>query len=99
MAPFWDDVDTILEGDIFYEVHSTASGYPDSLNLMSQVDSYIQGETGGDFSGTWMLVAHWDRVHPWPHGDTGDSEMYPDIVAVSMIHIYSGLPTRAGQKS
>ena len=77
VAPFWDDVDLRDDGDIFYEAHSTASGNLDSLNLMSQVDGYIQGETGEDFSGTWMLVAHWDGVHPWPHGETGD----PGLVA------------------
>ena len=21
-----------------------------------------------NFEGTWMLVAHWDNVHPYPHG-------------------------------
>ena len=31
------------------------------------------------FTGSWMLVAQWDRVHPFPHGapdTTGISDEY-----------------------
>ena len=68
VAPFWDDVDLGISGNIFYEVHTNFTGNEDSIDLMSQVDSYIQGETGSDFHGRWMIVVLWERVHPWPHG-------------------------------
>ena len=71
VAPFWADIDIRDAGDIFYEVHTAfSSGDQDSSDLMSQVDDYIQGETGQEFSGSWMLVVQWDMVHPWPHGES-----------------------------
>ena len=33
-----------------------------------------------------MLVAQWDRVHPWPHGQLGgvfNVDNFPDILDVS----------------
>lgn len=90
VAPFWDDVDIRRAGNIIYEVHTAFSGNADSLNLLSQVSSYIQGETGETFFGTWMMVAQWDMVHPWPHGEVDPNPLllffFPDYIEVSRHH-------------
>lgn len=87
VSPFWDDVDIRQAGNILYEVHSSFSGNMDSIDLISQVDSYIQGVTGGSFSGTWMIVVQWDMVHPWPHGELNINPffyfIFPDYIEVS----------------
>jgi len=89
VSPFWDDVDLRLAGDILYEVHTSMSEDPDpaSVDLISQVSSYIQDETNSSFSGTWMIVVQWNMVHPWPHGETDINPIffffYPDHTEVS----------------
>ena len=38
--------------------------------VMDEAQTYVNLHfTGGDmFQPTWLLVAQWDRVHPYPHG-------------------------------
>lgn len=59
IAPFWADVDIRGgNGRIFYEIHE--SGY-----FLDQVNTFLQRKRPSSFEGTWMLVAHWDAVHPY----------------------------------
>ena len=87
VAPFWDDIDIRLTGNIFYEIHSVLSGNQDSISLIARVNSYIQGEVGGGFSGEWMLVVQWNAVHPWPHGSVRSNPLlgflFPQYTDVS----------------
>jgi len=87
IAPFWEDVDIRAEGDISYEIHDAASNNAASNELLAQVSMFVANQTGADFSGTWMLVSYWDRVHPWPRG-LGTSFflqfLFPDILQVSV---------------
>ena len=44
--------------------------------LLAEVNKYIQdrqGEGEEVFVGNWLLIAHWDNVHPSPHGEDGQS--------------------------
>ena len=70
VAPYWDDIDIRRDGNVFYEVHSTGDSV-EFNNLLSQVSNFITNETtsGEVFTGTWMLIAQWDRVHSWPNGE------------------------------
>ena len=64
VAPFWSDVDIEQDGQILYEVHNSTNS-----DLLDQVSSAINNNTDAiDFSGTWMLVARWDNVSPYPAG-------------------------------
>jgi len=45
------------------------------------VRTAIQGEEGTPFNGKWVLVVHWDHVHPSPHG--GDDPGGDDLDLVS----------------
>ena len=60
MAPFWDDVDIRSDsGDIFYQTI-------DSGPFLDQVNSYINYVRPTDFTATWMMVAYWVAVNPYP---------------------------------
>lgn len=66
VAPFWEDVDIRNAGNIYYETHDANNSR--SSELLAQVSGFVSNQTGTSFSGTWMTVAFWDQVHPFPHG-------------------------------
>ena len=74
-APFWSDVDTRLNGSIWYEVHDAAEGNAVSSAQLSFVNTWFKTETGLEFEGDLMIVATWDHVHPWPHGNSADQDL------------------------
>lgn len=86
IAPFWEDVDISSAGDIYYETHDANNSR--SSELLAQVSEFVSNQTGTSFSGTWMTVAFWDQVHPYPHGLSPSILqflifLYPDIYQVS----------------
>ena len=66
VAPFWSDADLRLEGRASWEIHDLMQ----SEELVNAISVFIQQNYDGaeNFSGTWMIVAFWEDVHPWPHG-------------------------------
>ena len=59
VAPFWDDVDTRGDnGEVSYEVHQ--SGY-----YLNTVNLFLRRNRPSSFTGTWMMVAQWNAVHPY----------------------------------
>ena len=79
VAPFWSDNDIRKEGAVrFVTYNFLTDDNPDGKALLDVVNANIQAQQGEEieesFVGLWMLVAHWDRVHPSPHGgeDHGD---------------------------
>ena len=73
LAPFWSDNDIRKEGAVRYTTYnSITEDYPNGsvlLNLMNvNIQALQDGENEGRFVGSWMLIAHWDGVHPSPHG-------------------------------
>ena len=87
VAPYWDDVDIRLAGNISYEVHSRSNNNPGSNQLLDQISQFIEDSSGDSFQGDWMLVAEWEEVHPWPHGLSQSSPIwelfFPELVLVS----------------
>ena len=86
IAPFWEDVDIRNAGDIYYETHDVNNSR--SSELLAQVSGFVSNQTGTSFSGTWMAVAFWDQVHPYPHGLPPAFlqfliGIYPDLYQVS----------------
>lgn len=69
MAPFWSDIDTRLEGEIIYKTIQRGES-SSSDQLLNQVTSFINNERDSDFTSNWMLAARWNRVHPYPHGES-----------------------------
>ena len=61
VAPFWDDIDISRDenGQISYEIHQ--SGY-----YLDQVNDFLLRKRPSSFNATWMFVAYWDSVRPYP---------------------------------
>ena len=54
--------------------------------LLGLVAEHVSNtESGGPYNPTWMIVAQWDKVHPYPHGTDshdGISEEYLSKVCI-----------------
>ena len=88
VAPYWDDVDIRVAGNISYEVHSRIGNNPGSNQLLDEVSGFVEASTDQSFQGSWMLVAEWKEVHPWPHGLAQGAPFwtlfFPELVLVSV---------------
>ena len=69
VAPFWGDIDISRDraGQISYEIHQ--SGY-----YLDQVNDFLLLKRPSGFNPTWMLVAYWDSVRPYP--GSSNTEVY-----------------------
>lgn len=74
VTPFWSNIDTRLSGQVRYVIHT--SGESSSANSQIQdVVNFVNSQQDQEFTNAnWMLVATWDRVHPFPHGESASEE-------------------------
>ena len=82
VAPFWSDNDIRKEGAVRYAAYSITerATKPEGQQLMDDVNEYVQNlQAEGEqrFRGKWLLIVHWDHVHPSPHGEE-DHEGIPE---------------------
>ena len=57
-----------------YEVHVSGESST-SDDYLGRVSSLINSEAEDpDFIGSWMIVATWDSVHPFPHGSSAEQD-------------------------
>lgn len=95
VAPFWSDNDIRMNGSIRYEVHARVAGprtrSPQLLDLVSSIIINQRNLTAGSFQGQWMLVAEWNEVHPYPHGnstfESSSGQLNAFVERVSINHI------------
>ena len=68
VAPYWADHDIRTEGNVSYETFERGRSRNDDI-VLDNVSHYlrINGEAPS-FSGTFMILAEWQDVHPYPHG-------------------------------
>ena len=62
-------MDTRAAGSVSYEVHQRGEN-ANSDALLDRVSGFVTAQVDANITGLWMLVAQWDRVHPFPHGST-----------------------------
>ena len=71
VAPFWADHDLRRSGAVRYGIFAVAEG-GGMHELLTNVSAFIRTRNEeaeqSEFEGVWMLAAHWDQVHPYPHG-------------------------------
>ena len=77
VAPFWSDNDIRKEGSVRYATYSVddSANNPVGAELMKTVNNYIRTLEVEGFHGRWFLVAHWNGVHPSPHGSDNTSSI------------------------
>ena len=96
IAPFWSDHDIRNEGSVSYQVHQLGrdSNSP-SAQLLQYVSTFVNYQTGANFSGQWMLLAQWTQVHPYPHGSAGafSSSVQEFVLKVGDILNINSVPT------
>ncbi len=75
VAPYWADTDISAgKGSVVYEVHDASNS--GSKEMLDQLSTFVGLRTGDfDFSGSWMLVAKWDRVQPYSQDDGPSSQV------------------------
>ena len=91
IAPFWSDNDIRKTGAVHYVAYSLKNGDETSPGkiLLDIVNRNVQ-KVSDKFTGRWLLIAHWDHVHPNPHGDD-DHRGIPDselekVMFLSWLH-------------
>ena len=67
LAAYWNDHDPRSEGTVEYKVYTTELG-AQAEQYLSTVSGYISQQQERNFTGTWMLVAYWNQVPPYPYG-------------------------------
>ena len=81
MAPYWADHDIRRDGNICYETFERGRSQNDDL-VLDRVNTFLQLNMPSNFSGTFMIVAEWQGVHPYPHGSSSFNNFelyYPSI--------------------
>lgn len=69
VAPYWSNVDTRISGSVEYESYFRGDSEA-SDQQMSRVEEFLRDEGNVSFNAQWMLLASWENVHPYPHGDS-----------------------------
>ena len=91
VAPFWSDNDIRKAGVVRYATYTRGDASPVGAALLNNLTSYIQRiRRDEDFEGRWMLIAHWDGVHPSPHGgnsSNGISQVELDRVCYKLSEV------------
>ena len=89
VAPYWSSIDTRLEGHVTYEVHVTgeSSTSDDYLGRVSSLINLEEDDPG--FIGSWMIVATWDSVHPFPHGSSPEQDRVDPYLQSVSSYIYA----------
>ena len=94
LAPFWSDVDIRKGGNVWYATASEDDAQDQiEYQELERVNNFVNAMLAGNgansqFRGVWMLVAHWDHVHPSPHG-ANDHRGIPEEDLAKVIIIIS----------
>ena len=75
IAPFWGQSDTRKAGVVSYVTLDQTADDVTMESLLNSVSLFVSTQTGETFRGSWMLVAHWGGIHPFPHGSYSDSDL------------------------
>jgi len=89
VAPYWSDNDIRQEGSVSYEVFQlrTTGAYGDEV--LDDVSSYIRERNmSSNFQGSFMILAEWTDVHPYPHGASSSFDYGPFLAKVHVLSLY-----------
>ena len=67
VAPYWADHDIRREGSVSYETFERGRSRNSDI-VLDIVSRHVRANNGEeDFTGTFMILARWQSVHPYPH--------------------------------
>ena len=70
VAPYWADHDIRRDGNVFYETFERGRSRNDDV-VLDTVSHFLRlNNEALSFSGTFMILAEWQDVHPYPHGSS-----------------------------
>ena len=70
VAPYWADYDIRRDGNVFYETFERGRSRYDDV-VLDTVSHFLRlNNEALSFSGTFMILAEWQGVHPYPHGSS-----------------------------
>ena len=104
VAPFWSDNDIRRAGAVRYAVINSEES-EDGDEVLRNVNSFIRHQNRDaneeNFKGHWMLVAYWDRVHPYPHGShsnyyTNNGRFTDKVSYLYIGNVYTSLRSKSG---
>ena len=91
VAPYWADHDIRKSGEVYYETFEKGKSKTDDV-VLDEVNRYVSLNTEQYFTGTFMILAEWQNVHPYPHGSYDFYDIiksYPTIRSfINQVHIY-----------
>ena len=111
VAPFWSDNDIRREGRVRYYSYSCNADLfglcqdpQEGRDALASVNDYINqviDEEDDRFDGKWLLIAHWQNVHPSPHGDENPNPGIPaeELNKVSYFFVLFGMVKLIGRTS
>ena len=88
IAPFWSDNDIRKDGEVRYvsycnlprQCNISHEGQAVLDDVNNYVQNAIQEENKPPFVGHWVMVVHWDHVHPSPHGAEDHNGITDDVL-------------------
>lgn len=87
VAPYWSNIDTRRAGTVRYETYRRGDSEA-SDKQMGVVTDFLSDEENIDLVGEWMLLASWENVHPYPHGDSAElARLNPYLESVWIIQL------------
>ena len=91
VAPYWADHDIRKSGEVCYETFEKGKSKTDDV-VLDEVNRYVSLNTEQYFTGTFMILAEWQNVHPYPHGSCDFYDIiksYPTIRSfINQVSIY-----------
>ena len=63
VAPYWDDLDLRVKGEVRYTVITAANST--QSHLLTTANEFISSVEDTEFTAEWMLVAYWVDVCPF----------------------------------
>ncbi len=75
LAVFWNDHDPRMNSEVQYNVYSIDEGTL-AEHYLNTVSRHVSKQEEKNFTGTWMIVAYWKQVPPYPYGSNYWVYMY-----------------------
>ena len=80
VAPFWSDNDIRKSGTVRYVAIEVGSSFIGDFHL-ANMNNIIKEKGYPEFAGKYAIIAQWDRVHPFPHGNSSGYNISVDELA------------------